>query len=364
MTQGMITSVLLLFSQKNKVSNRFLALGLMAFCLMSTKILLLTTGLWYTKVFRYFPLGVDLAIPPLLYFYMSALMTPNFTWQTRYWVYFIPFLLSEVYSIAVYVNVVALDVLSAKDLVAHAFRFNQIKAIEDYLTLIAVIICITLGFTKLQNYRQWLHENTADTSYPTFQWLRNIYALLSLLGVLMVVNFTLDHILGLHQYHFVRWQLFYLLVAFIIYYLGFVGYRQPQYYLPTITKTTRKHHEILPSQKQQVLLQKIEQALQEDKVFLDPKINLKELATKLEIDSTSLSQVINQSYQKNFRNLMNEYRIEEVKQKLLDKDYEHLSILGVALECGFNSEASFYRIFKKFANMSPLEYKNQAKKAT
>ncbi len=36
-----------------------------------------------------------------------------------------------------------------------------------------------------------------------------------------------------------------------------------------------------------------------------------------------------------------------MKLKLIDIDFSHLSILGIALECGFNSEASFYRISKK-----------------
>jgi len=34
-------------------------------------------------------------------------------------------------------------------------------------------------------------------------------------------------------------------------------------------------------------------------------------------------------------------------------------LLGVAIECGFNSEASFYRIFRQLEGMSPNEYMQQ-----
>jgi len=48
--------------------------------------------------------------------------------------------------------------------------------------------------------------------------------------------------------------------------------------------------------------------------------------------------------------------IEEVKSMLMRDDIEHMSILGIALDCGFNSEATFYRIFKKNTGISPKEY--------
>ncbi|MEJ0105739.1 MAG: helix-turn-helix domain-containing protein [Bacteroidota bacterium] len=53
---------------------------------------------------------------------------------------------------------------------------------------------------------------------------------------------------------------------------------------------------------------------------------------------------------------MNEYRVDKVKQRLNDPGSARLSILGIAYECGFNSEASFYRIFKDIAGVSPKEY--------
>jgi AraC-like DNA-binding protein len=70
----------------------------------------------------------------------------------------------------------------------------------------------------------------------------------------------------------------------------------------------------------------------------------------------AVSRVINSELKKNFRNLVNEYRVEEVKTRLNDPRSIQLSLLGIAYECGFNSEASFYRIFKNVVGVSPKEY--------
>lgn len=76
----------------------------------------------------------------------------------------------------------------------------------------------------------------------------------------------------------------------------------------------------------------------------------------MHLSTNVVSYTISQSFGKSFRDLINEHRMEEVKQKLGDPALSHLSILGIALDSGFNSEASFYRIFKKHTNQSPKAY--------
>lgn len=55
-------------------------------------------------------------------------------------------------------------------------------------------------------------------------------------------------------------------------------------------------------------------------------------------------------------NYINEYRIKEVKLRLIDGKFKHLTILGIALECGFNSKSAFNNVFKKLTNQTPSEY--------
>jgi len=70
--------------------------------------------------------------------------------------------------------------------------------------------------------------------------------------------------------------------------------------------------------------------------------------------------VINSYFEKSFRNLINDYRIEDVKKKLLDPNNK-ASVLSLALESGFNSEASFYRVFKNSTGLNPKAFIEQAR---
>ena len=99
--------------------------------------------------------------------------------------------------------------------------------------------------------------------------------------------------------------------------------------------------------------------LRNKKPYLNPEYSLQMMADDLDISRHKLSQVINRSQNKNFYKFINELRIEEVKNKLVDQAFEHYSVLGIALECGFNSKTSFNRIFKDETGFTPTEYKKK-----
>jgi AraC-like DNA-binding protein len=107
----------------------------------------------------------------------------------------------------------------------------------------------------------------------------------------------------------------------------------------------------------------IDGALAGEKCYLNPDLSLGSLAGHLGVSAAVLSATINTYYGKNFRNLINDYRVEEAKRKLGDPALSHLSVLGIALESGFNSEASFYRIFKQHTSLSPAAYAAQLGKS-
>jgi AraC-like DNA-binding protein len=46
-----------------------------------------------------------------------------------------------------------------------------------------------------------------------------------------------------------------------------------------------------------------------------------------------------------------------VKNKIEDPKYDHLTLLAIAFECGFNSKSSFNNIFKQYTGYTPSEYK-------
>lgn len=97
-----------------------------------------------------------------------------------------------------------------------------------------------------------------------------------------------------------------------------------------------------------------------ERVFKDPEISLTQLAKRLNVHPNLLSQVINSIENKNFYDFINELRVEEFKRIVILPVNRKYTLLTLALECGFNSKASFNRNFKKVTNMSPTEYSKTA----
>jgi len=99
-----------------------------------------------------------------------------------------------------------------------------------------------------------------------------------------------------------------------------------------------------------------------NKPFLDDKLNLPNVAADLGISSNHLSQVINDQRKQNFFDFVNSFRVEEVKQKIVDPKNDAFSLLAIGLDCGFGSKSSFNRIFKKFTGQTPSQYKKEIEK--
>ena len=106
----------------------------------------------------------------------------------------------------------------------------------------------------------------------------------------------------------------------------------------------------------------LKKAMKSGQHYLDPELSLGSLAEKLELTTHELSRIINTVLKKSFNDFINEYRVADVVQKMQDPAYNHITLLGIAFESGFNSQSSFNRIFKQVTGKSPLEYKNELKK--
>ena len=98
-----------------------------------------------------------------------------------------------------------------------------------------------------------------------------------------------------------------------------------------------------------------------NKPYLEPDLTIYKLAEYLGVQRHHLSQVINEKAQKSFFDFINYYRVEEVKKQLSNPEMSNRNILGIALDCGFNSKATFNTAFKKYTGMTPSAYqKTQA----
>lgn len=100
--------------------------------------------------------------------------------------------------------------------------------------------------------------------------------------------------------------------------------------------------------------------LEEEDAYLDEELTLAKLATQLAVSSQKVSETLNRSMQQSFYDVVNAYRIERAKSLLLDPAYHHLSIEGIAYECGFKSRSTFFKFFKKVVGSTPTAFKKAA----
>ncbi|PIF00818.1 MAG: hypothetical protein CR994_03985 [Maribacter sp.] len=99
--------------------------------------------------------------------------------------------------------------------------------------------------------------------------------------------------------------------------------------------------------------------MKQEKPYLQDDLTLTILAEQCNLSNVHLSQVLNQHFQLNFYDFVNQYRIEESKKMLTSPDYDNLSVLGIAFNCGFKSKSSFNRYFKKYNGVSPSVFKGK-----
>ncbi len=103
--------------------------------------------------------------------------------------------------------------------------------------------------------------------------------------------------------------------------------------------------------------------LEAEKLYQETELTLQQLADRLSIPPHQLSQAINDGLNKNFYDLINQYRVEEAKRLLLKEANRNYTILSVGFEAGFNSKTTFNTVFKKFTGFTPTAYREHQKQA-
>jgi AraC-like DNA-binding protein len=93
----------------------------------------------------------------------------------------------------------------------------------------------------------------------------------------------------------------------------------------------------------------------EKRPYLNPDLSLKQLAEDNAFIPRDLSRVINERFEKNFLEFINNYRIEAAKLALFDGSNK--TVLEVAMSVGFNSKSTFYDAFKRVTKTTPTAFK-------
>lgn len=109
------------------------------------------------------------------------------------------------------------------------------------------------------------------------------------------------------------------------------------------------------------LFGKLEKIMREDHVYRSNSISLDELASMLGTNRTYISRVINRYADKSFWGYINMYRIAEATEILSDLE-RAVQIKNIYEVLGYNSAASFFRVFRDETGISPSKYREEVRR--
>ncbi len=361
---GIVFSIVLLkrwLIHQNE-SNKWLSLLLFLCALYLCPYMLGYAG-WYSprvkitsEILFFVPFMQVLIIGPVVYFYVQNLLNSKFKFQKKDWLHFIPGFLYLLYSLIVFI---------VDKLILDEFYFYADGRDKDLKTWYQLLGFAAIGYyliLSLQQYKQYKKEIFNTVSYAdaiVFKWIQNFLIAFLALLILRILFFIFNEQWAEFGSHF--W--YFLCFSGVFFYISVNGYthsitRDSLFVQKSIQPIILQSNKTKSVQKVDVdkWANKIEKLITEDKIYKNPQLTLSDVAKALETNTKTVSNSINSGFEMNFNDFINHYRIEAVKEKLKNGEHKTSTLLGIALDCGFNSKATFNRAFKKSTTLSPKDF--------
>jgi AraC-like DNA-binding protein len=294
-----------------------------------------------------FSFGLALFYGPLFYLYLSSLMYQDFKWSGRCWLHLIPGLVC-ILSIALYKPHVLLNALAI---------------------LGSLAIYTVFSFNKILRYQQVIRETQSEFDRIALGWVIYLLLIMSIALLFNVASVVLSF------YYFNR-ELAILseasvLLTLLIMVNSFLlkGLLHPEIFAGisheeekwVVDKVTKYHTSALDAESQERLRKRILEHMDIKQPYLNPMFNIKSLSRQLGEPTRHVSQVINTIFNENFSDFVSGYRIENIKESLLDKQ-ETRSITELYLDFGFSTKSNFNRAFKKHTGVTPSDFRNKVER--
>ncbi len=347
--QGSFAAILLLMHRDNPRSNPYLGLLLLAFSLWLLDDFFNAAKIYQQNPNFYFlPIYFSFAFGPLIYFYTKSITDSKFIFTKKLLVHFIPVALQ----LMLYVF------LQCKDYSFRRWFWQEVHLpytynIEFIGSMLSLLVYLLLSITRVKEYQVWINNQFSEISKISLHWLKLI------LGVLMLVCslWILDTLLRIGWQYYPSYDLSAISMGFSILVLAAGALLQSNIGKTGLDKTkTNQRNAEMDVGIDPLLLDKIKAEMKENKYFLNPNLSLKIFADHLGESPRKISHHINHGLGKSFIDFVNEYRVNACKRHIETGALSHLTLTGIAFECGFNSKATFNRVFKKMAGQSPSNY--------
>jgi AraC-like DNA-binding protein len=234
--------------------------------------------------------------------------------------------------------------------------FSYFEALAYYVLSAYYFIHIV---RLLKMHTQIANQLYAKANAATINWLKYFIGAFILY---LTVDLVLSAASALFHFNFEQEFVKYLLRALLTVFLSIAGYYfNEQVGLPDgeferIPGDNLRKNQLLSEKELAIAKEKIGRVFKDAKPFLDPELNLNQLANQLDMNTNLLSYTINAGFGQNFNDFVNTHRVNEVIEKFKNPANASFTLLSIAFDCGFNSKTTFNRLFKKVTKKSPREY--------
>ncbi|MEP7144093.1 MAG: helix-turn-helix transcriptional regulator [Ferruginibacter sp.] len=359
--QGFIISCLLFFTTERQ-SNKILAILLFLMALACLKIYLnnqhLLSGQGGNIIDAIFPFIIIMPAGPLVYFYVKSSIDPGFRISRKNRIHFYPVIIDifHHFAAALFIICIVTGILKSNSINFGGF-FDEYNTYSDIPRWLSLGIYLWFSVRQISAAEKQTNVETKAVKID-LRWPRQFVRVFVIFDILWVI-FLIPYVIPAYSDALIDWGGWYpvyLPLVFIIYWLGIKGYFISQKSIPASIKKTTSSKSSLSGETIDQVIFKLTKSMEEERLYLDPELNLTKLAEHIGLAPKIISCVLNQHMNKSFNDFVNQYRVHEIKKRLLCSENEKFTIAGLAYECGFNSQPTFQRAFKSIIGITPKEY--------
>lgn len=307
---------------------------------------------FYIPVFSEINYAIPLLYGTLFWFYTKSIVHTGFKFgKSNFW-HFIPFI--------VFLSIMLLPVFTETTLPkSKLIGYPLSKLIINPIYLFAVLVL-------LREYRKRMVNEVSNIDTINLIWLDWITVGAILLWLIALIGY----IFSINNVGVKPLLTDYLVLSFLGLYmfaLAYVAFTKTDVFKPDNIRYTKLSDVLTTPEKMdsakadetdelKTLLKKINECMIEKKLYLDSQLTIHKLARVSGIPKYKISKAINTEQNQNFFEYINTYRVEHVVTEMKSGALETMNLLGVAFDSGFNSKASFNRIFKKIKGQTPSQF--------
>jgi AraC-like DNA-binding protein len=287
----------------------------------------------------------SLLIGPLIYFYINAFLKKKDIFNFRILFHFLPFVSVLIFLMFYYGKI---DHFIIWKSVVNLFSTMLI------LTHNFVYLALSVLSLKSMNYSFRDFQKNIKNA-PHITWLQFLLFGFIALWVINLNTFALYTMLRNPELCAFTTSIFALTAFLFVNFIMFLLFIKPEIYY-VIEKY--RNNKVSEDDKMEYV-RRLNSYMEKDQAYLNPDISLIMVAKAISVNPRVLSQIINETFGKNFKGYILEYRLKHSMQILADPHCRELTILEILYKVGFNNKSAFNNQFKLHTSLTPQEYRSK-----